>query len=153
MSIPTSDTVTAAWLTEQLHRAGYTDTEVTGFNATQIGTGQIGKCVRYELQHSNPNTPDGKARTSVRWANFLHSQFGVNTLANYDWFRTMDTPDKAKQEGMLQRHTLKDNETLAQLATGVKRFPLPDDQNFIKIYQSLCSSHESAADRLIQIYV
>jgi hypothetical protein len=56
MSIPTSDTVTTGWLTEQLHRAGHTDTEVTGFNATQIGTGQIGKCVRYELQHSNPNT-------------------------------------------------------------------------------------------------
>lgn len=56
MNIPNADTVTAAWLTEQLHKAGHTDTEVTDFTAKQIGTGQIGKCVRYQLQHSNPST-------------------------------------------------------------------------------------------------
>lgn len=56
MNIPNSETVTAGWLTEQLHRAGFTDTKVIDFKAKQIGTGQIGKCVRYELQHSNPNT-------------------------------------------------------------------------------------------------
>ncbi len=32
-------------------------------------------------------------------------------------------------------HTLAENETLARLATGVQRFELPDEHNFVKLYQ------------------
>ena len=49
--IPTSDTVSADWFSEQLGRAGI-PCEVTGFTAEQIGTGQIGKCVRYTFELS-----------------------------------------------------------------------------------------------------
>lgn len=47
-AIPRASDVDAAWLTERLRVAGH-DAEVRAFRATQIGTGQIGKCVRYEL--------------------------------------------------------------------------------------------------------
>ncbi len=86
----------------------------------------------------------------LNWAHFLHSQFGVTTMARFGWFRSMDMDD---QKGILQLHTLKDSETVARLATGVKRFTLPADQNFITTYRELSVRDEHAADRLIQIYL
>ena len=37
----------------------------------------------------------------------------------------------------MRSDTLKDEETIARLATGVKRFKLPDDFNPIKIFQTI----------------
>lgn len=89
-------------------------------------------------------------KQQMRWAQFLHSQFGVSSLASYGWFRTIDLEE---QKGILQLHTLGDNETLARLATGVKRFKLPDDQNFIRIFREQSRSNAGAADTLVQIYL
>lgn len=52
MRIPTSDSISAEWLTERLHSAGHPAT-VRSFTAEQIGTGQIGKCVRFTLDLAN----------------------------------------------------------------------------------------------------
>ncbi|HUF52321.1 MAG TPA: phosphotransferase [Dehalococcoidia bacterium] len=42
--------VTPEWLTERLRGAGHEDATVRSFTATQIGTGQLGKCIRYSLE-------------------------------------------------------------------------------------------------------
>lgn len=57
--IPSAETITAQWLTDQLRRAGDRDVTVRGFAAERIGTGQIGKCIRYtlDLQGAGPDTP------------------------------------------------------------------------------------------------
>ena len=39
--------------------------------------------------------------------------------------------------------TLKDDETIARLATGIKRFTLPDEFNPIKIYQTIADDPET----------
>ena len=57
MDFPDCDAVDASWLTRVLRAAGY-DGTVSGFNASQIGTGQIGKCVRYQLSYSDGSGPD-----------------------------------------------------------------------------------------------
>ncbi len=41
--------IDAAWLTDRLHEAGHDGARVRAFEATRIGTGQIGKCIRYAL--------------------------------------------------------------------------------------------------------
>ena len=43
---------------------------------------------------------------------------------------------KNDKTGTFALHTLKDDETIAQLATGIKRFKLPDEFNWIKIYRA-----------------
>jgi hypothetical protein len=48
-AIPTPDTITASWLTDRLRDAGHATAEVRGFTATRVGTGQIGKCIRFAL--------------------------------------------------------------------------------------------------------
>lgn len=55
--IPTDESIDAAWLTERLRAAGY-DAEVRDFSRLQIGTGQIGKCIRYDLRvEGDPEAP------------------------------------------------------------------------------------------------
>jgi hypothetical protein len=53
MEIPGAGDVTAGWLTECLRSAGHPRVEVRGFTATRIGTGQIGKCIRFQLELAN----------------------------------------------------------------------------------------------------
>lgn len=48
--IPAPEEVTAGWLTERLRAAGR-DVEVAGFEASDIGTGQLGRCIRYRLKY------------------------------------------------------------------------------------------------------
>jgi hypothetical protein len=48
-AVPTPESVDPDWLTAQLRRAGHDRATVRDFTATRIGTGQIGKCFRYEL--------------------------------------------------------------------------------------------------------
>ena len=56
--IPTPDEVSAGWLTEQLRAAGH-EVEVVGFDAADIGTGQLGRCIRYRLEYGgdSPGAP------------------------------------------------------------------------------------------------
>ncbi|BDS06872.1 alpha-2-macroglobulin [Oceaniferula spumae] len=95
-------------------------------------------------------TPSLSDHIDEQWADFLHNQFGITTMRNFSWFGSLDMD---QQKGILQLHTLTDDETLAKLATGVKRFKLAEGQNFIQIYHSLSTKRESSADRLIQIYL
>jgi hypothetical protein len=68
----------------------------------------------------------------MQLANFFRSQFGVQTMAQFGIaFRGGDQGES--KSGTFALHTLKDEETIAKLATGIKRFTLPDEFNWIKI--------------------
>ena len=89
------------------------------------------------------------------FADFLLNQFGVQTMQEYRWFfaraRTDDETRKddpstgsgssraesRDESGTYELHTLRQDETIARLASGIKRFKLPDEFNFIRIYQEL----------------
>lgn len=70
-----------------------------------------------------------------RRANFLHQQFGVQTLRDYGFFPGESDESDDATESVFTLHTLKPNETIARLATGVKRFTLPDEFNFIRLFK------------------
>ena len=59
IEIPSAESITAEWLTHRLHEAGHETASVRSFTQTQIGTGQIGKCVRFALdvQGNDPTAP------------------------------------------------------------------------------------------------
>lgn len=68
---------------------------------------------------------------------FALAQFGTQTL-QAGRFQPMDDGDDAEPTTSIYGlETLKDEETVARLASGVKRFALPDDFNPIKIFQSV----------------
>src|SRR6185437_13113696 len=67
-------------------------------------------------------------------ARFLESQFGVQTMAQFGYVlpeRAEEDTDKEKKSktGIWALDTLAEDETIARLATGVKRFKLSDEHN------------------------
>ncbi|MBQ7109973.1 MAG: hypothetical protein IJO06_02025 [Thermoguttaceae bacterium] len=64
--------------------------------------------------------------------------FGVQTLSDYSRYFPTDpnAPNAPTSEtGIWELHTLDDSETIAKLATGVKRFKLPDDENCLVLWR------------------
>lgn len=120
-----------------------------------------GERLRWVLQEAIELDREVGWEASARWAAFLNGQFGVDTLAEYgSWFgRSADPSDPKEQaEGKLSVHTLGDDETIARLASGIRRFALPDSHNPIAIYKQVAKegtqAHaESALHALANIYL
>jgi uncharacterized protein YfaS (alpha-2-macroglobulin family)/tetratricopeptide (TPR) repeat protein len=87
--------------------------------------------------------PDLRNDERATRAQFLESQFGVQTLAQLGIqlpVRDGNQRDAEKAKAsVLSLESLFDDETIARLATGVKRFKLPDEQNYIKLYQQIAT--------------
>ena len=67
-------------------------------------------------------------------------QFGVQTLLSLARSFGGEDDDRAEANAPFAVHTLTDDETIARLATGVKRFKLPDEFNFLRIYHEIAAS-------------
>jgi alpha-2-macroglobulin len=82
-------------------------------------------------------------------AQFLESQFGVQTMAQFGLMLPQpaeDSADKTENKtGVWAVDTLGEDETIARLATGIKRFKLPDDQNHIKLLQQVAEAETDPA--------
>ena len=100
--------------------------------------------------------------TKYIFASFLYRQFGVQTLSSYGQYfapglSQSDSDSKKEDPSPYEVHTLTDSETLAKLATGIKRFNLPEEFNHIKLFKEIVKSPDQgyvadAARMLAQIY-
>ncbi|MCG3179041.1 MAG: hypothetical protein BIFFINMI_01372 [Phycisphaerae bacterium] len=105
---------------------------------------------------------DASQTGAVRYhfAQFLLNQFGVQTMNSYGWFfgrSAQPDPDRKDESGTWALHTLGEDETIAKLATGIRRFKLPDEFNFVKIFQQLADERnlgkgEDALTQLASIF-
>jgi uncharacterized protein YfaS (alpha-2-macroglobulin family) len=102
---------------------------------------------------------DPAQRNAVRWtiADFLHNQFGVQTMAYYGWFFGRMNDDDKNESGTYALHTLDESETIARLANGIKRFTLPEEFNFIRLYQQIADEPKTgygdqALQQLAQVF-
>ncbi len=84
---------------------------------------------------------------ALQVANFYRSQFGVQTLQNYmAYFSRMNLDQSEKENEQVNPFSLenlKETESLTRLATGIKRINLPDDVNFIRLYQKIVGMGKS----------
>jgi uncharacterized protein YfaS (alpha-2-macroglobulin family) len=86
-------------------------------------------------------------------ARFSRSQFGVETLSSYGWWRPQD-PEAAK--GILETDTLAEDECLAKTSDGIRRFKLPAEFHFIALYRSIIENQlvgDDAGDALVQVFL
>jgi len=103
---------------------------------------------------------DAGQLNAVRWelAQFCQSQFGEQTLADYGWwFGRPFEEGKQDESGTYALHTLSDDETIARLATGIKRFTLPDEFNYLKIFKQIAAEPrtglaDQARDAIARVY-
>src|SRR5205807_1796744 len=98
-----------------------------------------------------------RSEVGLLFANALREQFGVQTMAYLGLPFHSDENRQDEKTGTYALPTLSDGETTAWLATGVKRFKLPDEFNWIKIYQRVAARGKStwgeqARDALAQVY-
>ncbi len=113
---------------------------------------------RWALAQAVEMSAAKKNAAKLELANFLHSQFGVQTMAQYGFFGGGAAVDgKPEKTGPFAVQTLSEEETMARLASGVKRFKLPDEFNFIKIYEDIAERPQTgfgvtALEALAQIF-
>jgi uncharacterized protein YfaS (alpha-2-macroglobulin family) len=111
------------------------------------GAKSDGERWRWALSQAAELSPAKKNQVALQLADFLHSQFGVQTLAVYGRSFSSDESLSAP----LSVRTLTDDETLARLATGVKRFRLSDEFNYLRIYRQVARDGNLAeATRALQ---
>lgn len=79
--------------------------------------------------------PSERGNVLVERAREAQSLFGVGTLASYRYFSD-DSTQKDIQAGVWSLNTLKDSETIAKIASGVKRFELPEEYDYIALWRS-----------------
>ena len=91
---------------------------------------------RWALAQAAEADPGLLNTTRSTLAGFLLSQFGTQTIAG-SRFGGDPADGRPEASGPYALDTLKDDETIARLATGIKRFKLPDEFNPIKIYQAI----------------
>ncbi len=105
---------------------------------------------RWLLEESVRWNPGSRDSVLLRRAEFLQSQFGVQTLARYGrgggWWlgRNANEKDAKSETGTFALPTLGEHETIAKLATGIQRFELPDEQNHLKLLQQVEASQKLA---------
>ncbi len=106
-----------------------------------------GERYRWALNKAGEVHPPQKMYTRFLWAQFLHGQFGVQTMqqfgAGFIGRQTHDD-DGHPAKGRFALATLSDTETIAQLATGIKRFDLPDEFNFVKLFKENAATADPA---------
>jgi uncharacterized protein YfaS (alpha-2-macroglobulin family) len=88
---------------------------------------------RWLLERVVEQVPGRASEVDMIFAGFLQQQFGEQTLA-YRGFR-FGAGESDSKTGTFALHTLGEDETIANLATGIKRFKLPDEFNYIKVFQ------------------
>jgi alpha-2-macroglobulin len=97
---------------------------------------------RWLLWKAEKSNSGFKYRSLTSFADFLRINFGVQTLAGRNHILSIITGDPGNEQrppSTFRLNRLADDETIARLATGIKRFKLPEKQNFINIYTELKS--------------
>jgi alpha-2-macroglobulin len=104
-----------------------------------------GERFRWCMMQAIEYSPSYKGSVLIQWADFLCNQFGVATMSEYrGFFRTATEDDTKKNEsGPYAVHTLGEDETIAKLVNGIKRFKLPDEFNYIKTYKEIADKNKS----------
>ena len=119
---------------------------------------------RWLLDEAMKSEPASKNSILLQYADFLRNQFGVQTMAYYGRFYSggddgvgnVEGDEDKDESGPFAVQTLSENETIAKLATGIKRFKLQDEFNYISIYKKILADNDgyssSASDQLVQIF-
>lgn len=117
---------------------------------------------RWAQEQAIENQPSLRFDVWMQFAQFLEQQFGVQTMQQGGYGRhfggpQVDDDTKKDESGTYALHTLKEDETIAKLASGIKRFTLPDEFNYIKLWQKIVAEDkgmhsENSLTQLAQVF-
>ncbi|HWL10590.1 MAG TPA: MG2 domain-containing protein [Planctomicrobium sp.] len=87
--------------------------------------------------------PTSRFDVEMNFARFLLGQFGVQTLQFSGIQLRGESEEGQATDGVWSLSSLSDDETIARLATGVKRFTLPEEFNYIRIFRKLADENNT----------
>jgi uncharacterized protein YfaS (alpha-2-macroglobulin family) len=100
---------------------------------------------RWLLAQAAKASPDVAAKARLDFVSLIYQQFGVHTMRGYGWFfRSRDDEDGPRTYDL---HTLTVDETICQLASGIRRLHLPDEFSYIRIYEELADAGNRSVSR------
>ncbi|MFM7162120.1 MAG: hypothetical protein ACKO3P_17340, partial [Planctomycetaceae bacterium] len=117
---------------------------------------------RWLLTEAGRLSPATQTEGELTWALFLQSQFGVQTLTGGGFpvqpafVGQPEAPEEDRPAaqpfttGPFALSSLTDQETLARLANGVRRFELPDEFNYVGLLKKLAGREPAARDIFTQ---
>ncbi len=108
---------------------------------------------RWCLEQMAQSSAARRRQADYMFASFLHREFGVQTMREWGIILPMAQKndqgpgrgDDVDEASPFSLHTLTDEETIARLASGVKRFKLPGEFNFLKIFRKLADGEDDYA--------
>ncbi|MDR0361467.1 MAG: alpha-2-macroglobulin [Planctomycetota bacterium] len=107
---------------------------------------------RWALGQTAKQGDRGRDYADWQYASFLRDQFGVQTLDG----RLPKQDGDAAGTNPFSVRTLDEDETIARLASGIKRFRLPEDSNFIALFRGVAERNgrrsENARQALASIF-
>ncbi|MEQ8765305.1 MAG: MG2 domain-containing protein [Planctomycetota bacterium] len=111
---------------------------------------------RFAIEEVRRLDPERSDEVDWEIATFARELFGVATLAQGGWWQPM-APEDDDSTSILSLSTLTDDETIARLASGIRRFRLPEGYNHLAIFRRLSEKGSwqygmHAGDALGQIY-
>ncbi|MDD3587016.1 MAG: MG2 domain-containing protein, partial [Thermoguttaceae bacterium] len=92
-------------------------------------------------------SPNGNVASLQFRSSFAQRLFGVQTLNEYGYMFRRDLDQNKDQSAILSLETLTDDETIARLAAGVKRFKLPAGYDYVNILKNLYEQLESHREK------
>jgi alpha-2-macroglobulin len=120
---------------------------------------------RWCLMQASEMSPEYASRATYTFAEFLRGQFDVQSMAQFGYSfgrhagggPESDDDTKKDESGPFAVSTLSEDETIARLASGIKRYKLPFEFNFIRLFQTLADTgkgqyQELALNMLGQIF-
>ncbi len=94
---------------------------------------------RWLLAQAEKTDERSAVEARLTFAQFMQSQIGEQTLVQWHQ-RGGATDPKELADAFQALKTLKDDETYARLATGAKRFAMPDEFNYIKLLTGIADN-------------
>lgn len=86
--------------------------------------------------------PSLRASALRRQADKAYEWYDVQTLQRFRWFfQAIPGLDDETRDATFALHTLEENETIARLASGIRRFVLPDEWDYIAMYRKLADTY------------
>ena len=115
-----------------------------------VSDGERWRRAMHEAALLNPGV---LSSTQLAFAEFLQNQFGAGTAGNLSTEPIQPQSETQTDAKKFSRLSLQDNETLARLATGIQRFELPDEFNFLKIARSLIERNDETANQAFELLI
>ena len=115
---------------------------------------------RWAMSEAARLDPKRRSEIELSWAGFLQSQFGTGSggaelpppVVPLGKAATA-AADEPRESSLHNAHQLPDNETITRLATGVRRFAVPDEFNCLVIAQAIVARGDASQTQALELLI